>query len=89
MVLLCKEEADTHLLKKLHTFLRSLVNVYTQCFQTVCCSAEGGSCSVSVLGNLHTACCDHKGRGCGNIEAVCIITTGSYDLQHIHIVLNL
>ena len=29
----------------------------------------------------HAACCDHQRRGCGNIEGICSVTTGSHNLQ--------
>ena len=33
---------------------------------------------------FHAACCRNQCRRCGNIEALCIISTGSYDFKNVH-----
>ena len=56
VVLLGKEEADTHLVQQFHATGGALLNVHAQCFQTVGGAALGGGGPVAVLCHLHAAC---------------------------------
>ena len=84
MVLLGEKEAHAHLLQHIQRFFGVLGNIGSQRFLHIGSAALGRSGPVAVLGHLHAPCCHHESGGGGNVEAVGLIASGTYDFKDFH-----